>query len=1066
MSTIPLVKPKLSVPEIPARTLYPHKLRALHMPDKRIAVLTAPAGFGKTTAVLLALKNYKPDIRWYRLEKEDSFLPVFYNHLIEALFQSIDDSMLNCKKTLKGISDISAQYAIINAQICQDCAAIKPKGKRLYIIFDDFHNVISQEIIIDTMRYFISNMPDFVSLFVTSRVETNILYGNLLLRKDIIALFADDLRFSADESVKLITDIYKLPYKRQDISTIFARTEGWIAGIYMLCHTSIQNHSLPQSNTENIFTHYFKDFFRKLSKETRLLLARLSILPDFGIEEITLLYSYEDASAFLARLESSNLYVQKFKTPNARFRFHSLFKHELNRVLSEETTEQEWRELYMNAADFYIARGNKITALQLLLHINEIDIAVAMIRKECIEYFNNGRLEDIFPLINRLDAATIEQSPYLLFFKGITYQNVSHDTCYEYALKALRAFRHTADTFYTMNAYGLILVLAFQTNNFENLKKAAAYLPITKIVLAGGAPLIQMIFTFACHMIAQEKFGTAKFLYAFLDKMTLTNPVWNYSYLMMRGILLYRLGKTEDSIDNFNRVRNHSVSMASDNWKITGLISGHLALNLAQKINDSRSVMAELSTLAEKYDSSFARGFAYRIAAFIAYQSDNLPAASESLQKSAAEFELSDSPVLASISRITQYFWLTYADTDEDTADLAAAELERIHIYDISHGFEELSRAMVGAVFLKCGRLDRAESLLTAALRISQAKKARQSVCGIMAQLINLYYRRGQEAALKKHLATWASTISRNKYVFFWEADRQTLIRACALAYKYNYAPQYMLSLLKNNYGTAIAEQAVIDPTLLADEPDAFLTKCRNELRAAYTVKAKLLGKFTLTTDTTEITDKSFKTRKISGILKYILLSERSVSRDTLTGIFWPESDTKSAFTSLRVALSELRKVLAKNNMPFDSETSLLREDKTGFYLNNSINISTDTVEFLKLYHRYKNPSADSDSIDLLQQIVQLYNGDLLEDDPYDDWLSVIRAHYKAVFIEASSALSAEYIKAEKFTEAEKVLYNHLKIEPTDEHACRLLLEVFEQTAQFSRAAAFKKEMAKNFSDQ
>ena len=86
MNAKPFVKSKLILPEIPQKMLLTERLKNLSIETKRVTVITAPAGFGKTTAVLLSLEKQRNHVKWYRLEAEDARLHVFYAHLIETIF--------------------------------------------------------------------------------------------------------------------------------------------------------------------------------------------------------------------------------------------------------------------------------------------------------------------------------------------------------------------------------------------------------------------------------------------------------------------------------------------------------------------------------------------------------------------------------------------------------------------------------------------------------------------------------------------------------------------------------------------------------------------------------------------------------------------------------------------------------------------------------------------------------------------------------------------------------------------------------------------------------------------
>lgn len=143
--------------------------------------------------------------------------------------------------------------------------------------------------------------------------------------------------------------------------------------------------------------------------------------------------------------------------------------------------------------------------------------------------------------------------------------------------------------------------------------------------------------------------------------------------------------------------------------------------------------------------------------------------------------------------------------------------------------------------------------------------------------------------------------------------------------------------------------------------------------------------------DDMEIGEKEWKTRKICGILKCILVNQgKTVSREVLSTTFWLESDSKAAYTSLRIALFELKKLLARYGMAFESEDAIIAEGKNGFYLCSRNTVKTDADRFSELYRKYRSENLSPEEVqDLLPQMTELYEGDFLEEDPYDEWVAL-----------------------------------------------------------------------------
>lgn len=118
------------------------RIKSLEISEKRCSVLTAPSGFGKTTAVLMCLEEYRKNVKWYRMDKEDSFLPLFYAHLLNTLFAGSESPHTESLDMLKGLQRIEEDYPLLNAQIVQDAFMLYGDSEeKIYLVLDDFHNV-------------------------------------------------------------------------------------------------------------------------------------------------------------------------------------------------------------------------------------------------------------------------------------------------------------------------------------------------------------------------------------------------------------------------------------------------------------------------------------------------------------------------------------------------------------------------------------------------------------------------------------------------------------------------------------------------------------------------------------------------------------------------------------------------------------------------------------------------------------------------------------------------------------------------------------------------------------
>ena len=1071
MPTIPCLKTKLVIPELPENVLHSSRIKSLPISKKRAVFLTAPGGYGKTTAVLLSLKEEREQTRWYRLEKEDRFLPVFYTHLIETLFPDINKDTLDCQKGLSSISNIAVEYSLLNALICQDAwEYYGDVESNHYLVLDDFQNVVDNPRISESVAYFITNMPPTINIVVMSRVDTGIFSGKLSLNKHAANIGNDDLRFTREEAEQLLK-IYQINSTPTDIDRIYAYTEGWITGLVMISRI---DHPLPfhpaaslesdEASEQTLFNYYFSEFLQEVDPARLQALAEMSLLDYFTCADLKEIFHMEDAAALLQWLENSNLYIQKFMPQPVKYRFHSLFRRGLMTYLKRTKSADDIRELYARAARHYDGKGELQTAIAFYIKAGQTKKAVCIVSAAGAELFASGKPEEIMFLTREFPEHLIQADPYLLFYRGLTLLTSDINEAYNCLRTALLMFKDRSDMSYLMNAFGMILVMAFQTNDFKYVKDVVSYIPKGKVAIGTHVPRNKLLISGFINLVAEENFPLALALHRLMEKLNVPEPIWNYSFLIIRGMLLYRTGQLKAAFEALPQILNHPVGLASDQWRMIGLVGCHNTLWLKRDIEASKKIMQEFAELGEKYDSDFYRSFALRLSAIIKYQTRDITGAMADMEEVAGCYVRYASPLLASAALITKYLWETEITPAKNLLTKAEAEFINIPMQDAGHGYYELCQGMMGAIYKAAGHYEKAESFLLSAYQQSFKKKARQHVCAVAMHLADLYDKKNNKKLFEKYLRIWAKQSSKNDYVFYHEMDYVTLVRACALALENRIFPEHMRKIIGLYFGFENLIKLEENPAKAYADPKRFIASCIKLSRKIQVIKVKLFGRFSIEKDGISIGEEAWKTRKVSGIIKYILANpDKTFTRDSLAAAFWPDSDAKAAFTSLRVALYELRKTLASFGMGFEDECALIVEDKRGFQIGGRNIVKTDVQEFGELYNRYKSRElSGKQEEDLLVQMTKLYTGDFLADSLYEEW-DLTREHYKSIFSEVSLALAQKYIKKGAFEEAEELLEKHIDLDPFDEKGCSLLVEVYECTGQKARAHSFVRQFKNRF---
>lgn len=1071
MDHIPLLKSKLIVPEIPGRILFSSRIKNLNITGYRVTIITAPAGFGKTTAVLLSLRKDRDNIRWYRMEKEDSFLPVFYAHLIETLFGHEDKDITDSARCLASIGKISEEFPLLNAVICQDAWTLYPEiNSPIYMIFDDFQNVVDNAAIVETIRYFISNLPPNIRIIVMSRVDTGIRAGKLTLNRDILLIDEQALCFSEEEIAKLTSDIYKIKIDPDDTHTMYEYSEGWIAGITLLLHAAEPNlcnlgKLLTNDNRQNLFRYLLNEAFSGTDQDMMKTLASISLLPDFTCDDLKAVFNMENAAATIAWLERNNIYIQKTKTKITSYRFHSLFRSALLSVLNDLFTPAEINRMNLNAAYHYKSLGDFSSAIRFLIAAGRTDEAIGIAPLEGVQLIDSGDTDRVTSIIHAFPEECIESDPFLLFLRGATLMSTELDQSYEYLYRAFMNFRRSSNLDLQTRALGLMISISYQKNDLKSIRGIISQINKFKAVIMSKYARVTLLISAFMNAVWSDKLASGNILCKLVERQGIYEPLWEYTFKMAKVILLYRKGDLESAREIIEKLPIHPISQANDHWRTIGLVSCHNITSLMGDTGASQKLVGQLASLGEKYNSDYARAYALRLAAYTKYQTRDIAGAVSQMDESSGAFDRYGSPIMAYVQRMTKYLWEAEYAPAEPLCKKASLELDGLGALKPGLGFIELCWANVGALFKEAGSYAEAEGLLIKAYKVSKGKKACQSMCGAAMHLADLYYRKKEYSLEEKYLRIWGKTAADNRYLYFREMNYPTLVRVCARCIEKDINPDYMLRVIGKYFDTTNAARLAEAPARNAADPKEFISGCSPSLQKTKVIRIKLFGTFKLVVDDVEIGEKEWKTRKICGILKYILANpDRTVSREALTAAFWPESDSKAAYTSLRVALFELRKILARFGMAFESEDALLAEGKNGFHLCSRNTIETDAGRFAGLYEKYNSESLSPREMqDLLVQMIGLYEGDFLEEDLYNEWTVLSREHYKSIFIEVSHKLAGLYIGSGESEQAEALLTQHMKVDPFDEKACSILIHLYNSTGRKNQASSLRRQFVKRF---
>ncbi len=348
----------------------------------KLTLMSAPAGFGKTTLVTEWISVSDIQVAWLSLDEGDSDSARFLTYIVAALktvAPAIGTGIMNLLESPQAPPIHSLLTTLLNeiATIPQD----------FVLVLDDYHVLDNHEI--DTaLAFLIENQPPQMHLVITTREDPGLPLARLRVRGQLTELRAADLRFTPNEAAEFLNQAMGLSLSSNDIAALEQRTEGWIAGL-QLAAISMQGVG-EKSSFIQTFTgshHFVLDYLIEevLSRQPRHIhnfLLKTSILDrmcaslcDAILEDVN-----HSASELLESIRQANLFLIPLDNERRWYRYHHLFGDLLRKRLGE-SARIEINSLHIRASQWYEQHDQQSEAIHHSLAAEDFERAATMIER-------------------------------------------------------------------------------------------------------------------------------------------------------------------------------------------------------------------------------------------------------------------------------------------------------------------------------------------------------------------------------------------------------------------------------------------------------------------------------------------------------------------------------------------------------------------------------------------------------------------------------------------------------------------------------------------------------------
>lgn len=383
----------------------------------KLTLISAPAGFGKTSLLAAWLKQSEIPVAWVSLDAEDNEPTRFLDYLLWAL-QNIDESLGTTALEFLRSSHPSPLKPALSGLINE----IAVQNNEFVIVLDDYH-LIHELSIHESMAFFLQHLPPPAHLLIASRNDLPFPVARLRAKGEINEIRVADLRFDNDESAVFLNETMNLDLSAEDIGRLGNRTEGWITGL-QLSALSLQGRENKSDlinefagNDRFILDYLVEEVLGSQSPSVQDFLLQTAVLNRLSSPLCNALTGNDDGQTMLEQLERTNLFLFPLDNKAQWFRYHHLFS-DLLRFRLKQQRREDFYELHRQASLWFAENDLLEEAVVHAITAEDWEQALNLIEPIVVEF--SGRKN--FPLwgrwLRQIPENVLSNRPLLCLWNG------------------------------------------------------------------------------------------------------------------------------------------------------------------------------------------------------------------------------------------------------------------------------------------------------------------------------------------------------------------------------------------------------------------------------------------------------------------------------------------------------------------------------------------------------------------------------------------------------------------------------------------------------------------------
>lgn len=382
-----------------------------------LTLVSAPAGYGKTTTVRMWVEEAGHPVAWVSLENSDNDLRQFLKYLLAALQLSGDDLGQAALEVVENSPELGLQHIL--GLLIND---LHDMDQLIILVLEDYH-LIENEKIDQSVELILNQAIANLHLVITTREDPNLPLTRLRVRNQLTEIRAADLSFSLEEAGEFFSNVMGVKLSDKETEILKNRTEGWAAGLQLAALSLKEGRDTAKfveafgGTHRHVLDYLIEETLNNQSEELRVFLQRTSILDQLSASLCKAVTGQEESRKYLQHLENNNLFLVSLDGERTWYRYHALFGELLKNQLIQVEPEHV-DDLHARAADWYEKNGFIQKAVEHAFQISDGRKVSKLIEEHALPMIYQGEISTVREWFDRLPESLTQPSPMLYICKA------------------------------------------------------------------------------------------------------------------------------------------------------------------------------------------------------------------------------------------------------------------------------------------------------------------------------------------------------------------------------------------------------------------------------------------------------------------------------------------------------------------------------------------------------------------------------------------------------------------------------------------------------------------------